>query len=773
MSNLVNRKLAAILFADIVGYTALMQKGEVKAMSILNRFQEVTNVKVKKHHGEIIKTYGDGSLILFDSTVDAVQCAHDMQVEFREGIQVPLRIGIHVGEMIRKGDDVFGNGVNIASRVESMGIAGSVLISKNVETKIRNQEGLLSQSLGSFAFKNVEESMEIFALANEGFPIPNKDEIEGKFKPTQKKKWSFTSLILLSIVLGVTAIGLFKIFNVDSSINSVLEESREKRVAVLNFKNQTLDADMDVFGTMISDWLTKGLMETGNANIVNSANLQPQIAAAQLGTAANPEFASSTGIDLIIEGRYYLAESQLMVVANLIEVATGKILYSHQIAKPRNANMALLDQLTDDITSFWAVKDNVQLSNNPPKFKSYQLFLEGNRLYTTDARSALDFYQKSFNEDTSFYAPLFKISTLYINLGNLEKSNEILDYLESRKIQFSNFDKLNYEFRIATREKNYLRAAQISQQKLKMDPSDAGANYNEAYLFNLARYPAKAIAALDGFDHRLIDTVNSINWRLALKSYALKRLEKYGTVCALAELHHFNQFPVVLAVMDLQCLIRMDSLESMAEKLEFYQEIGVYSPIGTTDRDHLLFIVCNDLLLGGHIDYLEKYIRVLEKDINENGVTPLDHSRPDLFNNRPFRLSEAWGYIHYYKNDFSNAIEYWEKEEVPESNWPDLLDRASRLGVAYARFGDLTKANQQLSFINQMDENSSYFKFNQLYFRARILAALGNSEEAVSSLERSLKAGMIIFRPFIFDDDPFLLDLKEDSSFVELWKPKG
>ena len=75
MSNKQERKLAAILFADIVGYTALMQRGESKAMSILSRFNEVTKDRVSQHRGEVIKTYGDGSLILFDSTIDAVNCA--------------------------------------------------------------------------------------------------------------------------------------------------------------------------------------------------------------------------------------------------------------------------------------------------------------------------------------------------------------------------------------------------------------------------------------------------------------------------------------------------------------------------------------------------------------------------------------------------------------------------------------------------------------------------------------------------------------------------
>ncbi|MBT8267579.1 MAG: adenylate/guanylate cyclase domain-containing protein, partial [Bacteroidia bacterium] len=112
-SNAVNRQLAAILFADIVGYTALMQKGEATALKILNRFQDISKDKVSQYEGEIIKTYGDGSIILFTSTINAVQCAKEMQMAFKEEPTVPLRIGIHIGEIVRKDKDVFGNGVNV------------------------------------------------------------------------------------------------------------------------------------------------------------------------------------------------------------------------------------------------------------------------------------------------------------------------------------------------------------------------------------------------------------------------------------------------------------------------------------------------------------------------------------------------------------------------------------------------------------------------------------------------------------------------------------
>ena len=188
MTNKQQRKLAAILFADIVGYTALMQKGEATAMSTLQRFEAVAQNAVEKHDGEIIKTYGDGSLILFPSTVNAIQCAYEMQVAFQAAPTVPLRMGIHVGEIIRKGTDIFGNGVNIAARVESLGVAGAVLLSQDAQKKIKNQEGFQTKSLGVFDFKNVEEPMEVFALANEGMIIPKRSEMQGELKTAVKKK---------------------------------------------------------------------------------------------------------------------------------------------------------------------------------------------------------------------------------------------------------------------------------------------------------------------------------------------------------------------------------------------------------------------------------------------------------------------------------------------------------------------------------------------------------------------------------------------------------
>src|SRR5262245_57224347 len=124
-----NRQLAVVFFADIVGYTALMQKDEILALQVLQRFKDQLNEKINAANGKIIQYYGDGCLAVFTNASDAIGCAKDLQEQFREEPKVPLRIGLHLGDVIFREGNVFGDCVNIASRIESMGVPGAVLFS--------------------------------------------------------------------------------------------------------------------------------------------------------------------------------------------------------------------------------------------------------------------------------------------------------------------------------------------------------------------------------------------------------------------------------------------------------------------------------------------------------------------------------------------------------------------------------------------------------------------------------------------------------------------
>ena len=351
------RKLAAILFADIVGYTALMQTDEATARKNLDKFRTTLNNKVALHNGQVVNYYGDGCLCTFDSAVDAMTCAKEVQQIFQSEPKVPVRLGLHSGDVFFEADNVFGNSVNIASRIESLGLPGTLLFSERIKRDIENQTDFTIQSLGEFDFKNVKRPVEVFALANEGFIIPQREEMKGKLKAAEPKsnKWLMVASVLVLTLIGIVTWNLY-----DQKTSRLLDESelsatlskevRDKRVAVMVFENLTMDPSLDAFGKMTSDWITKGLMETNKVNVISGANIQSKIQLAGIGQGAAKKLAQETGIGVILEGRYYLQEGELIIHTNIVDAKRGEVIHAMDLIQgPKDKMLNLLDQLTQDI----------------------------------------------------------------------------------------------------------------------------------------------------------------------------------------------------------------------------------------------------------------------------------------------------------------------------------------------------------------------------------------------------------------------------------------
>ena len=142
------RKLAAIMFTDIAGYTAQMSKDESKALNLLKTKESILKPLIKKHNGTYVKSTGDGSLSYFRSAINAAICSVKLQEATFEDDNMNIRVGIHLGDIVFKGDDVFGDGVNVAARIESIAPVGGVCVSKNVYDELVNKEGVDGVTLG-------------------------------------------------------------------------------------------------------------------------------------------------------------------------------------------------------------------------------------------------------------------------------------------------------------------------------------------------------------------------------------------------------------------------------------------------------------------------------------------------------------------------------------------------------------------------------------------------------------------------------------------------
>jgi len=231
------RRLAAIMFTDIVGYTRLMGQDEDKAFKVLENNRALHKDLLILYEGQLLKEIGDGMLCSFESASHAVKCAIELVRKSNEYQDLKLRIGIHMGEVVFSGNDVFGDGVNIASRIESMAVADSVLISEKVYDEIKNKQNLRVKSLGTHQLKNDTRPREIYAIANSRMKIPKGKDLQpviedkpklehlppsgiekGKVPSARKSRWSSprVGLTLLFSLMAV-AFGSFLFISLKNS----------------------------------------------------------------------------------------------------------------------------------------------------------------------------------------------------------------------------------------------------------------------------------------------------------------------------------------------------------------------------------------------------------------------------------------------------------------------------------------------------------------------------------------------------------------------------
>jgi class 3 adenylate cyclase len=182
MQTSVERRLAAILAADVVGYSRLMSTDEVGTLDTLKAHRrELIDPVISGHRGRIVKTTGDGILLEFASVVDAVACAVAVQrgmvshnADTAEDKRIVFRVGINVGDIIIDGDDIFGDGVNIAARLEALCEPGGVCISRAANDQIRDKLSLAFADLGEQTVKNISRAVGVFGLASKDIEAPNR-----------------------------------------------------------------------------------------------------------------------------------------------------------------------------------------------------------------------------------------------------------------------------------------------------------------------------------------------------------------------------------------------------------------------------------------------------------------------------------------------------------------------------------------------------------------------------------------------------------------------
>ncbi len=365
------RQLAAIMFTDIQGYTRLMQISEEKAIGYRNRHRQVFEQITEKYHGRIINYYGDGTLSIFRSAVDAVRCGYALQSEFLQKPSIPVRIGIHMGDIVLTDDDIIGDSVNVASRIESLGVAGSVLVSEKVVAEINNQDDLPVTSLGSFHFKNDSQPRTVYAVALPGLTIPQKQELKGKL--AEKKsghKFSRKEVISFSILLLV-------LFFIGQWLSSRNHSIGIDHLAVLPFSNLMNDAKQDylvdgIHQALISKLQLAGVKVKPWTSMMSYRDVQKSVR----------EISNELQVNGLLEGSVIRSGDKVEIEIRLISGEDEEYLWGQAF----NGDLSDIMFLYNDITK--AIASEIKLALTPTvqagmqatqkvNSDAYDLYLQG------------------------------------------------------------------------------------------------------------------------------------------------------------------------------------------------------------------------------------------------------------------------------------------------------------------------------------------------------------------------------------------------------------
>ena len=345
------RKLAAIMFTDMVGYTALMQEDEDKARELIERHRDLMKPHVDKHGGEIIQYVGDGTFCRFDSAKEAVTAALEIQHVFELEDDMSLRIGIHVGDVVVKGDEVYGDGVNVASRLEPLADPGGICLSGEVYTQIKNQANIDLIEGGSKDLKNVKDPVDIYFVGTSSEKVFSAPGKAVKSEKSNSRKFIYAGAAVMVLLLVI-------MWNLPffSSGDRVLEASGEIRsIAVLPLDNMSNDPDQEYFSDGMTEALITNIAKIRALKVISRTSVMRY-----KGTKKSlPEIAKELKVDAILEGSVMHAEGAVRITAQLIRASTDEHLWANSYTDKLENILSLQSRIAR------TVADEIKLTLSP------------------------------------------------------------------------------------------------------------------------------------------------------------------------------------------------------------------------------------------------------------------------------------------------------------------------------------------------------------------------------------------------------------------------
>ena len=433
------RKLAAIVFTDIVGFTELTAADQNKAADLLKTQRDIFKPLVNKYNGDWVKEMGDGLLLIFDTVMDAVECCIELQTSAQYIDDLNLRIGIHQGEILLVGDDVIGDDVNIASRAEPFSEPGGIAITDRVNASLMREPAYKTKLIGKPSLKGVRQEISLFCIISHNLPETDISRVAAKLEDSDKTtglpggadsiqnkttrlSTSKMPIIISGTVAAVLLIaGMIFIRNTSSSISS---NNDGESIAVLPFVNMSSDKENEYFSDGITEEILNYLAKIKNLRVISRTSVftykgRDDISIAEIGRELD--------VSHVLEGSVRKAGNKVRITAQLIRSEDDAHLWSESYDRNLEDIFALQDEIAQTIVGTLKMEYIGHINDQQPEktetsIDAYNMYLQGkhfqDRRDEEGMKTALSFFKKTVQLDPEYELAYVGLANTYLLLAD-------------------------------------------------------------------------------------------------------------------------------------------------------------------------------------------------------------------------------------------------------------------------------------------------------------------------------------------------------------------
>ncbi len=495
-------RVLVIMFTDIVRYTQLMAEDEPRALQVLRENRELHQSLLEKYNGNLLKEMGDGVLASFESNTQALRCAGEL-VRISQQSGISLRVGLHVGEVVLQDNDIFGDGVNIASRVQEMAEPDQVLFTDKVYDDIRNKSEFRTESVGTFHLKHVVKPVQLHTVNFSGRSHPG--NIQRPKGNGLRKRLFLGTLAVIAAIAGLAVI--IQYFDQPGELG--LLEREVPSIAALPFANISEDEELNYLGFALVDEVINALSYLKQITIRPSTTVRQY---AEQPVIIPEKVAEDLAVEYILMGHYLRVHDSLRLNLELIKATSNDLLWRGTVKEEISDLFRLQDEVAqrviDGLSVQFSNEERMRMSRDEPTDPlAYDYYLKalaapqsigGNQM-------AVEWLEKAIESDSSFAPPYAELGnrkyymTRYALLGNEEEAvEEILNILDKAlAINEDYLPAMGLLSFVYTELNQMHEALEVAEKMVSINENNALGHFCKGYVYRYVGLVNKAVREME------------------------------------------------------------------------------------------------------------------------------------------------------------------------------------------------------------------------------------------------------------------------------------